>query len=151
METKEFRNALITNIKQELKDWTKTQRDLKKIRKEEFRPKDKEGCYGLQSIVDEINGNRGTITNLIFNYRWILHGLKYWENRDIHSYKEYYAYALDYPEALEDWDNHPRYGNTELSYGDRRINEFRQWIAEKAKQYGLEFTSEMITELVNNK
>ena len=85
METKEFRNALIANIKQELKDWTKTQRDLKKTRKEEFRPKDKEGCYGLQSIVDEINGNRGTITNLIFNYRWILHGLKYWENRNIHS------------------------------------------------------------------
>ena len=72
-------------IKQELKDYIQIQKDLKKSRKEQYRPK---GKY-LQDIVDEINSNASKIQTLIFYYRLIKHGLKYWANRDIHNFKEY--------------------------------------------------------------
>ena len=62
MENKELRNILLENIKNELKDFAQVQRNLKKSRKLEFRPKDK----SLQSICDEINSNRWEISILFF-------------------------------------------------------------------------------------
>ena len=56
MENKEFRNALVNAIKNELKDFTQVQRDLKKSRKLEFRPTDRT----LQGICDEISNNHGS-------------------------------------------------------------------------------------------
>ena len=85
MENKELRNLLITNIKNELKDFAQVQRNLKKSRKLEFRPKDK----SLQSICDEINENRWTISVLLYYYRWIRHGLKYWTNQDVKDFWDY--------------------------------------------------------------
>ena len=76
MENKEFRNAFIAAVKNELKDFTQVQRNLKKSRKLEFRPKDR----SLQGIVDEIKGNAYAIETLIYYYRWVKHGLKYWNN-----------------------------------------------------------------------
>ena len=46
MENKELYNILVKNIKNELSDFAQVQRNLKKSRKLEFRPKDK----SLQSI-----------------------------------------------------------------------------------------------------
>lgn len=85
MENKEIRNLLINSIKNELKDFAQIQKELKKSRKLEFRPKDK----SLQSICDEINSNRWTISVLLYYYRWIRHGLKYWTNRDVKDFWDY--------------------------------------------------------------
>ena len=85
MENKEFRNLLINSIKNELSDFTQIQKDLKKSRKLEFRPKDRT----LQGIVDEIKDNRYKISLLLYYYRWIRHGLKYWANRDIKDFWNY--------------------------------------------------------------
>ena len=85
MENKELRNILLENMKNELKDFAQVQRNLKKSRKLEFRPKDK----SLQSICDEINSNRWEISILLYYYRWIRHGLKYWAN---HNVKEFWDY-----------------------------------------------------------
>lgn len=85
MENKELRNILLENIKNELKDFAQVQRNLKKSRKLEFRPKDRT----LQSIVDEINSNRWEISVLLYYYCWIRHGLKYWANQDIKDFWNY--------------------------------------------------------------
>ena len=85
MENKEIRNILIENIKNEFKDFAQVQRNLKKSRKLEFRPKDRT----LQGIVDEIKDNRYKISLLLYYYRWIRHGLKYWANRDIKDFWDY--------------------------------------------------------------
>ena len=85
MENKELRNILLENMKNELKDFAQVQRNLKKSRKLEFRPKDK----SLQSICDEINSNRWEISILLYYYRWIRHRLKYWTN---HNVKEFWDY-----------------------------------------------------------
>lgn len=85
MENKELRNILLENMKNELKDFAQVQRNLKKSRKLEFRPKDK----SLQSICDEINSNRWNISVLFYYYRWIRHGLKYWANRDVKDFWDY--------------------------------------------------------------
>lgn len=85
MENKELYNILFKNIKNELSDFAQVQRNLKKSRKLEFRPKDK----SLQSICDEINSNRWTISVLLYYYRWIRHGLKYWANYNVKDFWEY--------------------------------------------------------------
>ena len=85
MENKELYNILVKNIKNELSDFAQVQRNLKKSRKLEFRPKDK----SLQSICDEINSNRLTISVLLYYYRWIRHGLKYWTNYNVKDFWEY--------------------------------------------------------------
>ena len=85
MENKELYNILVKNIKNELIDFAQVQRNLKKSRKLEFRPKDK----SLQSICDEINSNRWSISVLLYYYRWIRHGLKYWANYNVKDFWDY--------------------------------------------------------------
>ena len=100
MENKDFKNALLAAIKNELKDFTQVQKDLRKSRKQEFRPQNK--C--LQDICDEINNNASKISTLIYYYRWIKHGLKYWANRDIHDFKEFrFLRSDDKGFDTEDW------------------------------------------------
>ena len=77
MTIKSFKKALVANIKNELKDFSQVQRDLKKSRKLEFRQ-----GRDLQDICDEITNNQDKITRLIFHYRWIKHNLKYWNCKD---------------------------------------------------------------------
>lgn len=102
MENKELRNILVNNIKNELKDFAQIQKELKKSRKLEFRPKDK----SLQSICDEIEKNRHKIIELLSYYLWIKHGLKYWNNRDVHDYWDYLCYFKNptghYPDSYRD-------------------------------------------------
>jgi len=81
MENKEFRNALVKAMKNELNEISQKQKELKKSRKLEFRPKNK----SLQSICDEISNNASRVSHLIFYYRWIKHGLKYWANQEVYK------------------------------------------------------------------
>ena len=85
MENKEIRKILVENIKNELSDFAQVQRNLKKSRKLEFRQKDRT----LQCIVDEIKDNRYKISLLLYYYRWIRHGLKYWTNYDVKDFWNY--------------------------------------------------------------
>ena len=93
MENKEFRNALVNAMKAEIAQLANEQREQKKTRKLENRPKEK----SLGDIVEEINDRAYKINNLLYYYRWIRHGLKYWDNRDVQSFKDYYKY--NYPES----------------------------------------------------
>lgn len=86
MENKELRNALVAIMKEELTQLSQEQREQKKTRKLKNRPEGK----SLQSIVDEINNRRAKINHLIWIYRFIRHGRKYFEQRDILSWEEYF-------------------------------------------------------------
>ena len=150
MENKEFRNALIVAIKQELKDFTQIQKDLKKSRKLEFRPKDK----SLQEIVDEINKNASKISTLIFYYRWIRHGLKYWNNRDVQSFKDYYIldyYDGDKETGLKQWETEIKWGiNAGKTYGDLNIEYAKNFFITKCNEYGIEVTEANVNYLIQN-
>lgn len=86
MENKELRNSLITIMKEEIAQLANEQKEQKKTRKLANRPEGK----SLQSIVDEISKRKDKITHLIWIYRFIRHGRKYWENRDRYSWEEYF-------------------------------------------------------------
>ena len=147
METKELKSALIANIKNELKDFTQVQRDLKKSRKLEFRPKDR----SLQDICDEIDRNSQKITKLLFYYRWILHGIKYWDNRDIHSFKDYYIYNCH---TEEWWDKEILYGDYKgMTWGEKTIIDSKSFYSRKLEEYGItgNATDAFLVQLINNK
>lgn len=150
METKEIKNALVANIKNELKDFTQVQRDLKKSRKLEFRQgKD------LQDICDEIANNRDKITFIIFYYRWIKHGLKYWNNRGIHNLKEYkYSYndEVDVNNYwYKNWDTVIQYGsNKGKTHGEVIIEYAKEYYIELCNKYNIEYTNENINDLILN-
>ena len=86
MENKELRNALVAIMKKELAQLAIEQKEQKKTRKLANRPEGK----SLQSIVNEITERRDKITHLIWLYRFIRHGRKYWENRNRNSWEEYF-------------------------------------------------------------
>ena len=147
MENKELRNILVENIKNELKDFAQVQRNLKKSRKLEFRPKDK----SLQSICDEIKDNRWEISVLLYYYRWIRHGLKYWSKKDVHEFWDYQHPKVSnnpnggYPDTHRYqtmwWDKNK-------TYEDYVKNQFKQWVVNLVKKYIPELTNEQIDELV---
>ena len=145
MENKEFRNALLEAIKNELKDFTQIQRDLKKSRKLEFRPKDR----SLQSICDEISSNASKITNLIFYYRWIRHGLKYWSNRNIHSIKDYF-FNLDKEHYEQYWDMNILYGiHKGKTHGEVKVENTKKFYSELCEKYNIEYNDSFIDYLIN--
>ena len=148
MENKELRNALVNAIKNELKDFTQIQKDLKKSRKLEFRPKDK----SLQEIVDEINRNASKISTLIFHYRWIRHGLKYWNNRDVHSFKEYYLSDTSNNDQWEDyWDKEILYGNNKgKTHGQIITGYAKNFFITKCNEYGIEISENNVNYLMQN-
>ena len=154
MENKEFRNALIAAIKNELKDFTQVQRDLKKSRKEQYRPKDK----SLQDIVDEINNNASKIFTLIFYYRWIKHGLKYWANRDIHNFKEYKfiksdSHGFDENDWFyKNWNTIIDFGIHEgMTHGELMMQYSKTYYINKCKEYNIEISEANINYLISNK
>ena len=147
MENKEFRNALLAAIKNELKDFTQVQRDLKKSRKQEFRPQNK--C--LQDICDEISNNVSKISTLIYYYRWIKHGLKYWANRDVHSFKDYYK--DDDPESwfVKNWDKLIEYGdNKGKTHGEVIIGNSKNFYKKKCEEYNIEYSDENLNYIMTN-
>ncbi len=154
MENKEFRNALLEAIKNELKDFTQVQRDLKKSRKQEFRPKDK----GLQDICDEINSNASKISTLIYYYRWLKHGLKYWANRGIHDFKEFrFLKSDDNGFDTEDyyyqnWDKVIEYGsNKGKTHGEILTQYVKTYYINKCNEYKIAVSEANINYLITNK
>lgn len=123
MESKEFRNALVNAMKAEIAQLANEQREQKKTRKLANRPKEK----SLRDIVKEINNRTRKINILLYNYRLIKHGLKYWANRGVRSYKDYYKdYYKNNDTASwfsKNWDKLIDYGcNKGKTHGDVIIN-----------------------------
>lgn len=154
MENKEFRNVLLEAIKNELKDFTQIQKDLKKSRKEQYRPKGK----ALQDIVDEVKSNAAKIETLIYYYRWLKHGLKYWANRGIHSFKEYKFLKVndkgfdadDY--YFKNWDKVIDYGtNKGKTHGELLMQYSKTYYINKCNEYGIEVLESNVNYIIENK
>lgn len=147
MENKEFRNALVNAMKAEIAQLANEQREQKKTRKLANRPKEK----SLQNIVDEINNRAYKIYNLLYYYRWIRHGLKYWSNRDVQSYKDYYI--DDDPESwfVENWDKLIEYGdNKGKTHGDVIIHNAMNYYKKKCQEYNIECSDENLNYIMTN-
>ncbi len=147
MENKEFRNALVNAMKAEIAQLANEQREQKKTRKLANRPKEK----SLQDIVDEINNRAYKIFNLLYYYRWIRHGLKYWSNRDVQSYKDYYI--DDDPESwfVKNWDKLIEYGdNKGKTHGDVIIHNAMNYYKKKCQEYNIECSDENLNYIMTN-
>jgi len=147
MENKEIRNLLVENIKKELVDFTQIQKDLKKSRKLEFRPKDK----SLQSIVDEIINNRYKISLLIYYYRWLKHGLKYWAKQNVNDFWDYQCNPISYiPNGRypESYRNKEVYWKTNCNYEQYIKDQFENYIRDLIGKYQIELSNDQIDELI---
>ena len=147
MENKEFRNALVNVMKAEIAQLGNEQREQKKTRKLANRPKEK----SLQDIVDEINNRAYKIYNLLYYYRWIRHGLKYWSNRNIQSFKDYYK--DDDPESwfINNWDKLIEYGdNKGKTHGEVIIENTKNSYKKKCQEYNIECSDENLNYIMTN-
>ena len=147
MENKEFRNALVNAMKAEIAQLANEQREQKKTRKLENRPEGK----SLQDIVDEINNRAYKIFNLLYYYRWIRHGLKYWANRNVHSFKDYYK--DDDPESwfIKNWDKLIEYGdNKGKTHGEVIIENSKNFYKKKCEEYNIEYSDENLNLIMSN-
>ena len=146
MKPKEFRNALVSAMKAEIAQLTNEQREQKKTRKLANRPKGK----SLQDIVDEINNRAYKITNLLYYYRWIRHSLKYWSNRDVQSFKDYYKDGPDYW-FIENWNKLIEYGdNKGKTHGEVIIESTKNFYKKKCQEYNIEYSNENIDLIISN-
>lgn len=147
MENKEFRNALVNVMKAEIAQLAIEQREQKKTRKLTNRPKEK----SLQDIVDEINNRAYKIFNLLYYYRWIRHGLKYWANRNVHSFKDYYK--DDDPESwfIKNWDKLIEYGdNKGKTHGEVIIENSKNFYKKKCEEYNIECSEQNLNYIMSN-
>ena len=146
MENKEFRNALVNAMKAEIAQLANEQKEQKKTRKLANRPKEK----SLQDIVDEINNRAYKISILLYNYRWIKHSLKYWANRDVQSYKDYYKDGPDYW-FIENWDKLIEYGdNKGKTHGEVIIRNTMNYYKKKCQEYNIECSDENLNYIMIN-
>ena len=146
MENKEFRNALVNAMKSEIAQLGNEQKEQKKTRKLINRPKGK----SLQDIVDEINNRAYKIYNLLYYYRWIKHGLKYWANRDIHSVKNYYT-LREGPWFIENWNKLIEYGdNKGKTHGEVIIENNKNFYKKKCQEYNIECSEENLNYIMTN-
>ena len=147
MENKEFRNALVNAMKAEIAQLANEQREQKKTRKLANRPKEK----SLQDIVNEISNRAYKIYNLLYYYRWIKHGLKYWANRNVHSFKEYYK--DDDPESwfVKNWDKLIEYGdNKGKTHGEVIIENTKNSYKKKCQEYNIKCSDENLNYIMTN-
>lgn len=146
MENKEFRNALVNAMKAEIAQLANEQRGQKKTRKLVNRPKEK----SLGDIVEEINDRAYKINNLLYYYRWIRHGLKYWANRDVQSFKDYHKY--NYPESwfIKNWDKVMEYVSPKgRTHGDIIIHNAMMYYKDKCKEYNIECTEMNLESIIS--
>ena len=149
MENKEFRNALVNAMKAEIAQLGNEQREQKKTRKRANRPIENGFRKSLQDIVDEIKHRAYKITNLLYYYRWIKHGLKYWANRDLHSFKDYYANPEDW--FIKNWDKLIEYGdNKGKTHGEVIIYSTINYYKKKCQEYNIECSDENINLIISN-
>lgn len=121
MENKKFYEAFVAGIKKELSNYAQKQKDLKKLRKLENRPKDR----SLSDIQDAIMCiNRPIISTTLFYYTWLKHSKKYWANRNVYSLKDYYQ---KYSNCKFDWDK-PCHWRVDMTIGDYYIERLKNWV-----------------------
>ena len=126
-------------MKAEIAQLANEQREQKKTRKLANRPKGK----SLGDIVEEINNRVCKINILLYNYRWIKHGLKYWANRGVQSYKDYYKYyyKVDDKESwfIKNWDNVIELlGNKRKTHGTVIMENAVSFYRKKCEEYNIE-------------
>ena len=136
---KSFRNALVNAMKVEIAQLANEQREQKKTRKLANRPKGK----SLGDIVEEINNRAYKINILLYYYCWIKHGLKYWANRGVQSYKDYYKYyyKVDDKESwfIKNWDNVIELlGNKRKTHGTVIMENAVSFYRKKCEEYNIE-------------
>ena len=147
MENKEFRNALVSAMKDEIAQLANEQKKQKKTRKLTNRPKEK----SLQDIVNEINNRAYKIYNLLYYYRWIKHGLKYWANRDVHSFKDYYKDDDSESWFAKSWDKLIEYGdNKGKTHGEVIIENTKNSYKKKCQEYNIECSDENLNYIMTN-
>lgn len=146
MENKEFRNALINAMKVEIAQLANEQREQKKTRKLANRPKEK----SLGDIVEEINDRAYKINNLLYYYRWIKHGLKYWANRGVQSYKDYSKDNDPESWFIKIWDKVINYGdNKGKTHGDVIIHNTMNYYKKKCEEYNIECTEMNLESIIS--
>jgi len=147
MEYKEFRNALVNAMKDEIAQLANEQREQKKTRKLANRPKGK----SLGDIVEEINNRAYKINVLLYNYRWIKHSLKYWANRDVQSYKDYYKDYDSDDWFIKNWDEIIGYGsNKGKTHGDVIIRNTMNYYKKKCEEYNIECPEVHLYTIITN-
>lgn len=143
MENKEFRDALVNAMKAEIAQLANEQREQKKTRKLANRPKEK----SLQDIVDEINNRAYKISILLYYYCWIRHGLKYWSNRNVQSFKDYYKDSW----FVENWNKLIEYGdNKGKTHGEVIIENTKNSYKKKCQEYNIECSDENLNYIMTN-
>jgi hypothetical protein len=143
MENKEFRNALVNAMKAEIAQLANEQREQKKTRKLANRPKEK----SLQDIVDEINNRAYKISILLYYYCWIRHGLKYWANRNMQSFKDYYKDSW----FVENWNKLIEYGdNKGKTHGEVIIENTKNFYKKKCQEYNIECFEQNLNYIMTN-
>ena len=144
---RKFRQLLLDGMRMEIAQLANEQREQKKTRKLANRPERK----SLRDIVEEINNRAYKINILLYNYRWIKHGLKYWANRGVQSYKDYYK--DDDPEDwfIKNWDKVIEYGsNKGKTHGDVIIHNAMNYYKKKCKEYNIECPEVHLHTLITN-
>ena len=145
MENKEFRNALVSTMKAEIAQLTNEQREQKKTRKHENRPKGK----SLGDISKEINNRAHKINIILYNYCWIKHDLKYWDNRGVQSYKDYYKDNDPESWFIKHWDNVIEYGsNKGKTHGDVIIRNAMNYYKRKCEEYNIDCPEEHLCAII---
>ena len=150
MENKEFRNALVNAMKTEIAQLANEQREQKKTRKLPNRPKEK----SLRDIVKEINNRARKINILLYNYRWIKHGLKYWAKRGVQSYKNYYKYYYKVDDKkswfIKNWDNVIELlGNKRKTHGTVVIENTVNFYRKKCEEYNIEYNEMNLESIIS--
>ena len=144
---KSFRNALVSAMKVEIVQLVNKQIEQKKTRKLANRPKGK----SLGDIVEEINNRAYKINILLYNYRWIKHGLKYWANRGVQSYKDYYKDNDSESWFIKNWDKVINYGsNKGKTHGDVIIHNTMNYYKKKCEEYNIECPEVHLYTIVSN-
>ena len=147
MENKELRNALVNAMKVEIAQLANEQREQKKTRKLANRPEGK----SLQDIVHEIKIRAWKIIDLLYYYRWIRHGLKYWANRDVQSYKDYCKDSDPKDWFAKNWDKVIEYGdNKGKTHGEVIIHSIMNYYKKKCQEYNIECSDENIDLIISN-
>jgi len=148
MENKEFRNALVNAMKAEIAQLANEQREQKKTRKLANRPKGK----SLGDIVEEIINRAYKINNLLYYYRWVKHGLKYWANRDVQSFRDYYKDSDPESWFAENWDKVIEYGSDKgKTHGDVIIRNAMNYYKKKCEEYNIECPEVHLYSIISNK
>lgn len=127
MENKKFYEAFVAQVKKELSDFAQKQKDLKKSRKLQQNL----SWSQIYDIEESLSYNKEQITKILFYYTWLKHSKRYWANRDVNSFKDYYA---KYRTMLSDsydpelWNQEQYWRKDGLTYGECEENKLKDFV-----------------------